>query len=139
MNAIARDAFIFKHQSRHRITFEEACEDWTELQKFLIICAESNDSLAPSTRIDRIWHEFILHTPDYREYCSSRLGAFIDHLPSEVPEVAAYERTLSQLRQRFGDINVRVWPAGSAGRCSSAACKHCRSCRSDNSSISIDR
>lgn len=38
----------------------------------------------PSRVVDSMWHEFILHTRAYREWCDLVLGRFMDHVPAEV-------------------------------------------------------
>lgn len=37
--------------------------------------------IAPTEVVDEVWHEFILHTEPYREFCKRHFGAFIDHRP----------------------------------------------------------
>ena len=37
----------------------------------------------PSRVVDSMWHEFILHTRAYREWCDLVLGRFVDHVPAE--------------------------------------------------------
>ena len=61
-----------------------------EYKKFLVIKIISKDTqcplnLSPSSLIDQVWHEHILHTAKYREACTA-LGVFIDHDPSGATE-----------------------------------------------------
>merc|ERR1719233_624823 len=42
-------------------------------------------NLSPSSLIDQVWHEHILHTSKYREACTA-LGVFIDHDPAGAKE-----------------------------------------------------
>ena len=61
-----------------------------EYKKFLVIKVISKDTqcplnLSPSSLIDQVWHEHILHTAKYREACTA-LGVFIDHDPSGATE-----------------------------------------------------
>ncbi len=37
----------------------------------------------PSQVVDAAWHEFILFTKDYRNFCRRALGRFLDHTPAE--------------------------------------------------------
>jgi len=37
----------------------------------------------PSQVVDAAWHEFILFTRNYREFCSKALGRFLHHTPAE--------------------------------------------------------
>ena len=38
----------------------------------------------PSRVVDTMWHEFILHTQAYRDWCALAIGRFVDHTPAEV-------------------------------------------------------
>ena len=37
----------------------------------------------PSQVVDVAWHEFILFTRDYRDFCQRGLGRFLHHVPAE--------------------------------------------------------
>jgi hypothetical protein len=56
------------------------------LRQFFIACQRSNKRFVamPSQVVDSMWHEFILHTSAYREWCDLVIGRFIDHVPAEV-------------------------------------------------------
>jgi hypothetical protein len=56
------------------------------LRQFFIACQRSNKRFVamPSQVVDSMWHEFILHTSAYREWCHLVVGRFIDHVPAEV-------------------------------------------------------
>jgi hypothetical protein len=56
------------------------------LRQFFIACQRSNKRFVamPSQVVDSMWHEFILHTSAYREWCNLVIGRFIDHVPAEV-------------------------------------------------------
>jgi len=56
------------------------------LRQFFIACQRSNKRFVamPSQVVDSMWHEFILHTSAYREWCDLVVGRFIDHVPAEV-------------------------------------------------------
>jgi hypothetical protein len=66
--------------------------------------------------LDYAWHEFILHTVDYAEFCRRYLGAFIHHRPAD-PFVedsgqfplAEFERSLSYAWDHLGESTVRRW------------------------------
>lgn len=56
------------------------------LRQFFIACQRSKRRFVamPSQVVDSMWHEFILHTSAYREWCDLVVGRFIDHVPAEV-------------------------------------------------------
>jgi hypothetical protein len=49
--------------------------------------------LSPSPIVDEAWHQFILFTREYAEYCNSVAGRFIHH----EPHIDGVERTVSPL------------------------------------------
>ena len=55
------------------------------LRQFFLACLRSDKSFVamPSKAVDAMWHEFILHTRAYREWCDLSLGWFLHHTPAE--------------------------------------------------------
>ncbi|MBP7568386.1 MAG: hypothetical protein KA795_20505, partial [Burkholderiaceae bacterium] len=55
------------------------------LRQFFFACARSQRRFVamPSRVVDAMWHEFILHTRAYRDWCSLTLGRFLHHTPAE--------------------------------------------------------
>jgi hypothetical protein len=55
------------------------------LRQFFLACLRSDGEFVamPSRVVDSMWHEFILHTRAYREWCDLVLGRFVDHVPAE--------------------------------------------------------
>ncbi|MEI7444412.1 MAG: hypothetical protein WCK28_05930 [Burkholderiales bacterium] len=51
----------------------------------------------PSQVADDLWHEFILYTRHYREFCNGAFGRFLDHTPAVV--LGADRRDNSGLRR----------------------------------------
>ena len=56
------------------------------LRQFFLACLRSNGRFVamPSRVVDAMWHEFILHTRSYRDWCELVLGRFLHHTPAEV-------------------------------------------------------
>jgi hypothetical protein len=52
-----------------------------EYKKYLFLGAISPTSVTPSRVIDQVWHEHILFTRAYREFCKDVLGHPFDHDP----------------------------------------------------------
>lgn len=42
----------------------------------------------PSPEVDEAWHAFILHTKDYMEFCNSKLGFYVHHIPDDQEQSA---------------------------------------------------
>jgi hypothetical protein len=55
------------------------------LRQFFLACLRSNGEFVamPSRAVDAMWHEFILHTRAYRDWCELALGRFLHHTPAE--------------------------------------------------------
>ena len=56
------------------------------LQDYFLICLRANRKLVamPSQAVDDAWHEFILFTRYYQQYCRRAFGFFLHHTPNEV-------------------------------------------------------
>jgi hypothetical protein len=61
------------------------------LRQFFWACLRSQRKFVamPSKVVDAMWHEFILHTHAYREWCDLTLGGFLHHTPAEALGAAA--------------------------------------------------
>jgi hypothetical protein len=92
---------------------DEINRSWIELQRFLFICGQTNEPLSPSVRIDKIWHEAILHTRYYAELCLKLCGHFVHHIPTSNPDPYSYTRTLSLLAIVYGSVDIKYWPPNS--------------------------
>lgn len=55
------------------------------LRQFFMACGRSKRQFVsmPSRAVDAMWHEFILHTAAYKEWCATALGFFLHHTPAE--------------------------------------------------------
>lgn len=112
----------------HQVSEEEATERFEETKKFLYICARRrSESYAPSIKIDEMWHQFILHTTSYFEFCE-KAGGYLHHIPSENPEIKFYKRTLKDMKSFYGKLNSVYWSEQNA---SAGHCGHCSSCGSN--------
>jgi hypothetical protein len=64
--------------------------------------------------VDEVWHQFILFTRQYREFCDHTVGHFVGHQPdtlaTPVPQVAG-ENFRSAYRRYFGRI-PSIWFEG---------------------------
>ncbi len=55
------------------------------LKEYFIICHRAKKQMVsmPSQVIDVAWHEFILFTKKYNDFCKQSLGRFLHHTPAE--------------------------------------------------------
>lgn len=82
-----------------------------EVIRFLHLCCHSPRPLGPTDRIDRVWHEFILCTRAYREWCQSHLGRFVDHTPDKpgARNPTGLMRTIALYQAHFGPLPHQLW------------------------------
>ncbi|HLD04400.1 MAG TPA: hypothetical protein VJG90_01650 [Candidatus Nanoarchaeia archaeon] len=105
---------------------------FAEFKRFVALSLVYGKNLAmPSKEIDAVWHQFILFTKKYREFCDRFLGRYLDHNPNTSftpldPEGLSNLRGL--YRKTYGDI-PSLWDMASAEDCSvgSGACTQCGS------------
>ena len=106
----------------------------SETIKFLMLAAENTDGQStPSARVDLAWHEFILFTRTYQNFCETHFGKLIHHEPSDNHEVNSqqYAKTLSHYRQRFGEPPAEYWGGANARIDQSSVSASCGNCESD--------
>lgn len=121
------DLLIKRFCREYQISEVETRERFEEVKKFLFFCANNPEvNYSPSKKIDEMWHQFILHSRIYFNFCE-KIGFYLHHEPSEKPEIEAYKRTLKDMRAFYGELNTVFWEIGSA---SAGHCGHCSSCGS---------
>ncbi|HWA32126.1 MAG TPA: hypothetical protein VG694_01615 [Candidatus Paceibacterota bacterium] len=93
-----------------------------ELKRFLSLFVVEEDGEHFFTEsADDLWHYFILHTKEYKEFCKKVYGRFLNHnpiLPDETPlYLSAYNKTKELYTKYFGKPSVKLW--GKNGVCCS--------------------
>jgi hypothetical protein len=65
------------------VTEAEAEDIFTETKKFLFICRQPGVFIPDELLIvDEMWHNFILFTATYQEFCNRFFGGYLHHLPA---------------------------------------------------------
>lgn len=79
-----------------------------EYKKFVYLGMVSDFSVTPPKVIDQVWHEHLLFSRAYRDFCRDVLGREFDHNPELVPTKeqtgvfnAQYEATLARYPEEF--------------------------------------
>lgn len=88
-----------------------------EYKKFVYLGVASEISVTPSRVIDQVWHEHLLFSRAYRDFCRDVLGREFDHHPELVPTTdqtevfqAQYEATLDLYVAEFNTHPpVDIW------------------------------
>ncbi len=67
------------------LTGEEADQVIQGLRDYFLICNDAGKRFIsmPSQAVDTAWHEFILFTREYQDFCDKAFGRFLHHCPSE--------------------------------------------------------
>jgi len=112
--AYQHPTLILRLHDKLGMSEHEAKELFDDLKRFLFLCATHREKLGPTDRIDEAWHNFILFTKDYRNFCNRLLGKFIEHVPITQAARSSKDggtmRTTSRLaRQAFGEELSSNW------------------------------
>lgn len=73
---------IERYKDKLGLTHAEAEELFMDVKRFLYLCAVEPGPKAPTPKIDDGWHEFMMYSKEYREFCLRTLGQNIDHFPN---------------------------------------------------------
>lgn len=106
---------------------DEARQGLIEVVKFLSLVADdSTATLTPSHRVDLVWHEFILFTRLYGEFCHDQFGKFIHHNPggTQMENRDQFLTTLRRYELRFGVAPRSFWGGSDQ---SVSSCGNCES------------
>jgi hypothetical protein len=86
------DSYVFPeriirkvHEQYPHLNDEQLAQVAKGLREFFHIVVHSRRRMVsmPSQAVDTAWHEFILFTREYQEFCSKALGRFLHHTPAE--------------------------------------------------------
>ncbi|XVV05368.1 glycine-rich domain-containing protein [Actinosynnema sp. CA-248983] len=117
------------------MTGDEAVRIVNATVAFLKVCADNPEGhFRPSQRVDLGWHQFILNTVDYAEFCQRVAGRFLHHVPEEFtpPRATSADTakmlapTVEALRSAGFEVDPTLWATGS-GDCTQchAGCTNC--------------
>jgi uncharacterized membrane protein YgcG len=85
-----------------------------EYKKFMYLATTSNFMVSPSAIVDIVWHQHLIFTQSYTEFCNL-LGKQIQHVPSthnrnEFEKFKqAKERTTKLYKEVFGEQPKEIW------------------------------
>lgn len=89
-----------------------AREAFEDLKRYMWLCVSTGKPLVPSATIDELWHNFILFTMDYEEFCLTVLGRFLHHRPrrrddpkGNEGDVSPVGMTLKLATKAFGPLS----------------------------------
>jgi len=85
-----------------------------EYRKFMYMAATSEYMVSPSEIVDAVWHQHLIFTQSYQEFCTV-LGKQIQHVPSTHTREEfqtfkqAKDRTLKLYEENFGTPPKNIW------------------------------
>ncbi len=98
---------------------EEGEALFTEAKKFLVLSFTDTGVSwnMYSTRVDEVWHQFILYTSQYAEFCHRFFGQYLHHNPSNAPEApgrpelkpSTFEGFRARYESLFGEPLPEIW------------------------------
>lgn len=91
-----------KHPDWSRVKVIELIREY---KNFLYVCARDESENVPSAEVDEIWHEHILFTKDYEDWCNF-LGRKIHHNPEKVGENKNYEVDFKKTKSKIADLSA---------------------------------
>ena len=104
-------AFASKLARKQGWTTPFALRAITEYKKFVYLGMVADFSVTPPKVIDAVWHEHLLFSRAYREFCDGVLERHFDHHPELIPEreqtevfQAQYAATLALYRAEFNAV-----------------------------------
>ncbi|KXX67782.1 hypothetical protein [Flammeovirga sp. SJP92] len=82
-----------------------------EMLKFLFLIGKYKTKLTPSLKVDYVWHEFILCTRFYMEFCNHNYERYIHHSPGgeKKENHQLYIKTLKLYFLEFGGAPIDIW------------------------------
>ena len=94
-------------------TPKEYQEAFTEFKKYVTLRKLSDEKglAMTSKQVDEVWHQFILFTTQYHEFCNGMLGEYLHHLPrtSFTPSSKdGKQRFVNNYQKIFGEI-PNIW------------------------------
>jgi hypothetical protein len=102
-------AFANKIAEKHGWSYMQSLAAVREYKKFVYLGVVSNFIVTPSLLVDVIWHEHLLFSKAYRDFCEQIIQYQFDHYPELLPMElntkkyeAQYKRTIQLYIQEFG-------------------------------------
>jgi hypothetical protein len=102
-------AFARKIAKKHGWKNNFAYRATVEYKKFVYLGVQSNFQVTPSKVIDVVWHEHLLFSKAYRDFCNDVIEKQFDHHPELLPEEdqtsrysEQYLKTIELYKTEFG-------------------------------------
>ena len=87
-----------------------------EYRRFAFLVVAAGHMAVPSDQVDQAWHQHLLYTRSWSDFCKNALGQRIHHEPTKggAEETdrfkTLYRQTLESYRGFFGEPPEDIWP-----------------------------
>jgi hypothetical protein len=84
----------------------------TEVLRFMELTVIAAERLTPSHIVDFAWHEFILFTRYYADFCETQFGRFVHHHPggNESENRICFKKTHYYYQKTYDEVpNPKYW------------------------------
>ena len=98
---------------------DEAEALFTEVKRYLVLVHTDDTKIWEmySLRVDEVWHQFILFTREYMDFCQRFFGRYVPHSPSNAPdpktlkkkEVSYFPAFKDRYEELFGIPLPEIW------------------------------
>ena len=97
---------------RDKLAEQEVEKAIIEFRKYMIVRLVTGKTIAMTSDIvDLVWHQFILFTKEYHEFCLTIFGEYIHHSPAtdiKKPKQQHLENLLIEYTKLFGEL-PKIW------------------------------
>jgi len=125
-----------RFSAKNKISLEDALEIEREVLKFLYLTDKKNKKYSClSVIVDEYWHELIMHTEIYYNYCQKHFGRMIHHFPEEYSTPEKLNSARNSYSKFLGDYEfefltpppLHIWPKP-LNQDMPLGCKGCNGC-----------
>ncbi|MBN9296922.1 MAG: hypothetical protein J0I41_07915 [Filimonas sp.] len=116
-NPPAEYSFSIRLADENAWTKQFTAQAILEYKKFMYLAATSDFMVSPSEIVDTVWHQHLIFTQSYQDFCST-IGKQIQHVPSTHNKEdfqkfkQAKERTTKLYAEAFGEQPRQIWEYG---------------------------
>ena len=84
------------------------------LRFFSLSIFDKDCFIVPPKEVDEFWHNFILFTVDYSNFCDKYLSTYFHHMPSKTKNEIdslnqSYKETLEKIKKLYPSYSKSIW------------------------------
>jgi hypothetical protein len=119
---------VLRYQNKLGLDEQQARQLFDDTKRFLFLCGTVPGKWSPTKIIDEGWHNMILFTQDYADFCQRFFGRFIHHSPHKMANPdrtgSSPAETREAARNLFGSELSANWSPtfATSVECSKSGC-----------------